>query len=89
MSINVLKLKLLIYIFRVLFLLVTSFCVGIIINSLSAARWISIIIVLYDFGVPSCLIAFDILASGQYAIVGCGSTRLPIVIYLMGAVLFV
>jgi hypothetical protein len=89
MSINILKLKLLTYIFRALFLLVTSFRVRIIINSLSAACWISIIIVLYDFGVPSCLIAFDIPAGGQYTMVGCGSTKLPIIICLVGAVLFI
>jgi hypothetical protein len=89
MSTNILKFKLLMCIFRVLFLLVASFRVKIIISSLSAARWISIIIVLYNFSIPSCLIAFNIPASKQYAIAKCRSTRLPIIIYLVGAVLFI
>jgi len=49
---------------RALFLPVASFWVGIIISSLSAARRISIIIVLYNLGVPSCLITFSMLAGG-------------------------
>jgi hypothetical protein len=87
MSINVLKLRLSMYIFRVLFLPVTSFYIKIIIGSLSAAHQISIIIILYNLGVPSCLITFNIPASGQYAIVGYKSTKLPIIICLVKAVL--
>jgi hypothetical protein len=86
---NILKLRLSIYIFRVLFLLVASFRVKIIISSLSAARRISIVVVLYNFSIPSCLIAFDMLVSRQYTIAKCGSTRLPIIIYLVKAVLFI
>ena len=68
---------------------VTSFRVGIIISFLLAAHQISIIIVLYDFGVPSCLITFNMPAGGQYAIVEYKSIRLPIIIYLVEAVLFI
>jgi len=63
MSTNILKLRLLTGIYRALFLLVTSFWVKIIISSLLAARRISIIIILYNLGVPSYLIAFSIPAS--------------------------
>jgi hypothetical protein len=73
----------------VLFLLITSFYIRIIISSLLAAHWISIIVIIYNFSVPSCLIAFDILASRQYAIAGYRNIRLPIVIYLIRAVLFI
>jgi hypothetical protein len=86
---NVLKLKSLIYIFRALFLLVTSFYIRIIISSLLAAHWISIIIVLYNLNIPFYFITFDMPASGQYAIVKYRSTKLPIVIYPVGAVLFI
>ena len=74
---------------RALFLLITSFRIRIIIGSLSAACQISIVIILYDLGVPSCLIAFNMPAGRQYTIAECGSTRLPIIIYLVGAVLFI
>ena len=89
MSINILELKLLIYIFRVLFLPITSFCVRIIISFSSAACQISIVIILYDLGVPSYLIAFNISVSGQYTTAKYRSTKLPIIIYLVGAVLFI
>jgi len=52
------------YISRALFLLVASFYVRIIIGSLLATCWINIVIILYDLGVPSCLIAFILPASG-------------------------
>ena len=77
------------YISRVLFLPVASFYIGIIIGSLLAVCRISIIIILYNFGVPSCLIAFNMPAGGQYAMAEYKNTRLPVIIYLVGAVLFV
>ena len=89
MFINILKFKLLIYISRALFLLIASFYIGIIIGFLLAAYWISIVIILYNFDIPSYLIAFNMLAGGQYATVEYGSTKLPVIIYLVGAVLFV
>jgi len=47
-----------------LFLPVASFWVGIIIGSLLAAHWISIIIILYNLSIPSCLITFGMPAGG-------------------------
>ena len=52
------------YMFKVLFLLIISFCVRIIISSLLAARRISIIIIPYNLSVPSYLITFSTPAGG-------------------------
>jgi len=64
MSTNILKFRLLTCMSKALFLPVASFWVGIIISSLLAAHQISIVVVLYNLGVPSYLITFGMPAGG-------------------------